>query len=262
MMVNVNNPVRAQGIRRRALVVGGTTGLGNAAAQALIEAGSDVTITGRDLAQTQEIAREMGANAAQLDLTHPESLQSFLSLMSESRPDQVVLNSGGPAPASASTISSDEVRRSLEFLLHSQIDIVGSVLPAMKAQRWGRIVAIGSSGVQQPIPTLALSNIGRAALAAYLKSLAVDVAALGITVNMVLPGRIATGRVMALDLATAASTHRSPSDIKAESEASIPTRRYGTPRELASAIAYLCSDDASYVTGEQLRVDGGLIRHY
>jgi Dehydrogenases with different specificities (related to short-chain alcohol dehydrogenases) len=260
--MNSNSTDTVHAGRRRALVLGGTSGLGNAVARALIDSGSEVTITGRDLERTWDIAREIGASAAQLDLTNAESLKSFLPVISEIRPDQLILNSGGPAPASAIAISSDDVRRSLEFLLHSQIDIVAAAIAAMKAQGWGRIVAIGSSGVQQPIPALALSNIGRAALAAYLKSLAVDVAALGVTVNMVLPGRIATSRVTTLDSSAAAASNRSATEVRAESEASIPTQRYGTPREFASAVAYLCSEGASYVTGEQLRVDGGLIRHY
>lgn len=248
--------------RRRAVVVGGTSGLGHAVAMSLISAGSEVMITGRDVARIGPIAEKLGARGAQLDLTDAGSVRAFRPVISEFAPDQLILNSGGPRPAPASRVSADDARGALEFLLYAQMEIVATAIPHMEKRGWGRVIAIGSSGVQQPIPTLSLSNIGRAALAAYLKGLAFDLAPHGITVNMVLPGRIATGRTENLDALAARSSERSSAEVKRESEANIPAGRYGTPDEFASAVAFLCSQQASYITGEQLRVDGGMVRSY
>jgi len=130
----------------------------------------------------------------------------------------------------------------------------------MRERGWGRVVAIGSSAVQQPIPGLATSSMYRAALASYLKLLAEECAVDGVTVNMVLPGRIATDRTAQLDAAAAERTDRSVAAVRAASEAAIPIRRYGTPEDFAAVAAFLCTDAARYVTGEQIRVDGGLVR--
>jgi 3-oxoacyl-[acyl-carrier protein] reductase len=133
------------------------------------------------------------------------------------------------------------------------------VLPAMRERGWGRILAIGSSGVQQPIPNLVRSNVARAGLAAYLKTLAGEVARDGVTVNMILPGRIDTDRVAGLDANQAERRGIDIESVRKQSEGSIPAGRYGKPVEFADVAAFLCSERASYVTGSQVRVDGGLI---
>ena len=131
----------------------------------------------------------------------------------------------------------------------------------MRERRWGRILAVGSSGVVSPLPNLAMSNLGRSALAAYLKTLANEVAADGVTVNMLLPGRIATDRVAQLDAAAADRQGRTQVEVSAESRATIPARRYGDPTEFGSVAAFLCSSLASYVTGTAVRCDGGLVKN-
>ncbi len=130
----------------------------------------------------------------------------------------------------------------------------------MRERRWGRVLAIGSSGVAAPLPNLAMSNTGRAALAGYLKTLAAEVALDCVTVNLLLPGRIATDRVAELDAAAAKRRGVTVTDIEIESRKTIPARRYGDPDEFGAAAAFLCSAPASYITGVALRCDGGLIR--
>lgn len=130
----------------------------------------------------------------------------------------------------------------------------------MRERRWGRILAVGSSGVAAPLPNLAVSNTGRAALAGYLKTLAAEVALDAVTVNMLLPGRIATDRVAELDQAAAKRRGTTVEEIQLESRKTIPARRYGEPGEFGAAAAFLCSAPASYITGVALRCDGGLIR--
>ena len=255
---------------RRALVLGGSSGLGNACALELARHGARVTVTSRDSQRAQAAAAQLPGGAHEgvgVDLAapgdDPAGVSAFLSAAPlGGRVDILVLNSGGPAPGRAVDIDSDEVAAALRPLLLSQISVVQALLPSMLTAGWGRIVAIGSSGIQQPLPSLALSNIGRAALAAYLKSLATDVADRGVTVNMVLPGRIATDRLAALDRGRAHATNTTVEAVESASRATIPTGRYGKPDEFASAVRFLCSPAASYITGEQIRVDGGLVSGY
>ena len=134
-----------------------------------------------------------------------------------------------------------------------------SVLPAMLAQRWGRILSISSTSVVAPIASLALSNLGRAALAGYLKTLASEVAPQGITVNSLLPGRIATPRTRQINEAAAARSGIPVADVEQSSVGEIPAGRYGEPDEFGAVAAFLCSARASYVTGAALRCDGGLV---
>jgi 3-oxoacyl-[acyl-carrier protein] reductase len=134
------------------------------------------------------------------------------------------------------------------------------VLPNMRAKRWGRVITSTSSGVVAPIPNLGISNTLRSALVGWSKTLAREVAADGITVNMVLPGRIATGRIRQLDEARAAREGKTVEEIVKLSTDTIPIQRYGEPEEFANAIAFLASSKASYITGTMLRVDGGMIQ--
>ena len=255
---------------RNALVLGGSSGLGLASAVALAECGARLTVTSRDADRAAAAAAALpgsGHDGVAVDLSRREDKQRGVAglvsaLQGGPRVDILVLNSGGPPPATASDTDAAAVLDALQPLLLAQISVVHAVLPAMTNAGWGRIVAIGSSGVQQPIPTLALSNTCRAALAAFLKSLAADVADQGVTVNMVLPGRIATGRVAALDEARARAAGSSVDEVAAASRAAIPAGRYGEPAEFAAAVRFLCSPAASYITGVQLRADGGMVGSY
>jgi 3-oxoacyl-[acyl-carrier protein] reductase len=175
-------------------------------------------------------------------------------------PDIVVVNGGGPPRGPAHALDVPAARDALESLLFPAIRFAQALLPGMRRRRWGRLIAIGSSGIPQPIPDLATSNVGRAALAAYLKTLAGEVAADGVTVNVVIPGRIDTDRARELDERTAGRLGIPFAEARDRSVATIPAGRLGEPDEFAAAVAFLASDAASYITGSHLRVDGGLIR--
>jgi 3-oxoacyl-[acyl-carrier protein] reductase len=266
---------------KTALVAASTGGLGLAVARALAAEGVRVAIVGRRRDRAKEIVAELqaaygtgtaGASgivtkgfdavAIEADLTTPEGIESAVEqTVADLGPiDILVLNGPGPKPGAAATLSSDDMAAAFDLLVKPQHALVSQVLPGMRERRWGRILAIGSSGVTAPLPNLAVSNTGRAALAGYLKTLAAEVALDEVTVNLLLPGRIATDRVTQLDHAAAKRRGTTLEDIQLESRKTIPARRYGEPAEFGAAAAFLCSAPASYITGVALRCDGGLIR--
>jgi 3-oxoacyl-[acyl-carrier protein] reductase len=250
---------------RTALVPGSSAGIGLAVARALAAEGANVVLAGRrgDLVRA-EAARLPTAVGVEVDLTAADGPATLVAQAQErfGPVDVLILNGGGPPPGEAAALSADALTDAVQVLLVAHQRLVSAVLPDMRERGWGRIVAVGSSGVQQPIERLALSNVGRAALAGYLKTLATEVAADGVTVNMVLPGRIDTDRVASLDRAAAQRTGRTPEQARVQSEAAIPVGRYGSPEEFAAVVTFLASAAASYVTGEQLRCDGGMVRAY
>ena len=250
---------------RTALVLGSTGGLGHAAAQRLAEENVTVVVTGRRGEVTRSVVSNWpGSVGLEVDLTAPDAVENLTTQVREAvgSVDILVLNSPGPPPAQAGDVTDAQLATALQTLLLRPFELVQAVLPGMRERKWGRIVGIGSSGIQAPLPNLALSNTGRAALAAYLKTLAAETAADGVTVNMVLPGRIATDRVASLDQAAADRQGISSNEAAQKSAATIPAGRYGRPEEFGDAVAFLASERAGYITGVQLRVDGGLVRSF
>lgn len=247
---------------RVALVCASTGGLGLAAAHALADEGAVVAVSGRRAERAAEIAagmkRAVGIGA---DLTAPGAADALVDEVTAALGpiDVLVLNGPGPAPGAAADLDPEDVRQAVDRLVTPHVALVRRVLPGMRERGWGRIVAVGSSGVTAPLPGLVSSNAGRAALAGYLKTLAGEVAADGVTVNMALPGRIATDRVATLDRLQAERTGRSAQEVRASSEAAIPAGRYGTPEEFGRLVAFLSSAGASYITGTAVRCDGGLV---
>jgi 3-oxoacyl-[acyl-carrier protein] reductase len=247
---------------RSALVCASTGGLGLASARALAAEGVRVAVTGRREMVAQEIAGTLpGAVALRADLREPASGAAVAGAARAALGpvDILVLNGPGPAPELASELDGAGVAAAVELLVRPHVELVRRLLPAMRERGWGRIIAIGSSGMVTPLSGLASSNLGRAALAGYLKTLATEVARDGVTVNVVIPGRIATDRVAQLDQAAAGRTGRDVEEVRRASEAGIPTGRYGRPEEFAAAVAFLSGATASYITGSSLRCDGGMV---
>jgi 3-oxoacyl-[acyl-carrier protein] reductase len=251
---------------KSALVIGGGGGLGGAVARALANEGARVAVAGRDQEAT---ARTVAATAAEggeafavrLDLSDLTSFDAALETVRVRHGEIEILfnNSGGPPPSTAAGQPADLWREQFEAMVLGVIALTDRVLPAMRKRQWGRIVTNTSSGVVTPIPNLAISNALRASLVGWSKTLAREVAADGITVNVVVPGRIATSRVHALDEARATREGTTAEAIAAASAAAIPAGRYGEPDEYAAAVTFLASTPASYITGTMLRVDGGQI---
>ncbi len=248
---------------RNAIVLGATSGLGAAIAEGLADEGVRVLVVGRDAAKVERRVESLPtAVGCVADLTDPGSPEVIRAAAEEAfgQVDILVLNSGGPKPGAAAAMVADDVDTAVSLLVRPHVSLVNALLPGMVERGWGRIIAVGSSGVQQPLPNLTASNVGRAALAGYLKTLASEVADKGVTVNMVLPGRIDTDRVAQLDQGAAERTGSTVEQARAASEATIPVGRYGRPSEFAAAAVFLAGEPAGYITGEQLRCDGGLLR--
>lgn len=248
---------------RTAVVLGATSGIGSAIADALAAEGVNLIVVGRDIERAASRAAQLPeATPVAADLSDPEAVATIVTAAEQDygQVDIVVLNGGGPAPGTATDLTTTAVGRAVDLLVQPHVDLVQRVLPGMRERGWGRILAVGSSGVHQPLPNLAASNLGRAALAGYLKTLANEVAAEGVTVNMVLPGRIQTDRVNQLDQAAAERSGRTVEEVRTASMASIPVGRYGRAEEFGAVAAFLAGESAGYVTGQEIRVDGGLIR--
>ena len=249
-----------------ALVCASTGGLGLGIARALSEEGATAVVTGRRPEAVDAVVAEhpgtVGVVCDLADLDEVGTLVERAAQAAEGPVDILVLNGGGPPPGRADQLDDGDFVAAVDLLARVQRRLIADALPSMRQRGWGRILAVGSSGVVEPLPDLAASNIGRAALAAYLKSLATVIAADGVTCNMILPGRIDTHRVQMLDARKAQQAGISTEEAARTSQATIPLGRYGTTTEFGRTAAFLCSAPASYVTGSQIRVDGGLARSY
>ena len=249
---------------RRALVLGGNRGMGLAIAQRLAAEGCHVAIAGRDTdALASATATMPGAKGYRLDLSLTQDLSRFAQevIADFGAPEILINNTGGPPYGGASGRSPDEWESSFRSMVMSVIGLTDLFLPAMRAAHWGRILTVVSTGAVQPLPVLGISNALRAALIAWSKTLAGEIAADGVTTNILMPGRIATERVHITDAATASRENIPVEEVRSRSWAQIPVGRYGKPEEIAASAAFACSDLASYMTGSVLRVDGGFVRH-
>jgi 3-oxoacyl-[acyl-carrier protein] reductase len=251
---------------KTALVLGAGGGLGGAIARALAREGAS-TVLG-DIAhepaeKTAQDIRAKGGKALALswDLADLSIIDERVSrIEKEIGPvDILVNNTGGPPPSPAAGQEPALWSKHFQSMVLSVIALTDRVLPGMRARKWGRVITSTSSGVVSPIPNLGVSNALRLSLVGWSKTLAREVGRDGITVNIVLPGRIATPRITFLDEQKAKREGRSVEDVSAESCASIPLGRYGDPSEYGDVVAFLASARACYLTGSVVRVDGGLI---
>ena len=250
-----------------ALVIASSRGLGQAMAVSLAREGVKVAVTGRSeegLQQSVAMIEAAGGIAIALhwDLSDPALIDVLVGKVEkELGPiDILINNTGGPPPTLAAGQDPALWQKSFNEMVLSLISITDRVLPGMRQRKWGRIITSTTSGAIAPIKNLAISNTLRAALLAWSKTLAAEVANEGITVNIIMPGRISTARLRQLDEARAKREGTSYEDVVKASIRQIPMGRYGDPKEYGDAAAFLASQNASFITGTVMRVDGGQIQ--
>ncbi len=247
-----------------ALVCGSSRGLGRAIADELAAEGAALALCSRDPERLAAAAGEIGPEvlAVPADLAVPGEPTRVVEATLErfGRIDILVANTGGPPAGTHDTLELADWDQATALLLRSTVELATSALPSMKERGWGRILAVTSVAVKQPVDNLMLSNSVRAAVTGFAATLAREVAKDGITVNTILPGYTSTERVTELNEADAKREGVDPAEIQARLEASIPLGRLADPREFAALAAFLVSERAGYITGGAFAVDGGWVR--
>jgi 3-oxoacyl-[acyl-carrier protein] reductase len=235
---------------KHAAVAAGSAGLGKSSAAALLAEGAHVVICGRDKVRVEAAAAELGDGVIPVvaDVGTPEGATGFVDAATEAlgSVDILVTNAGGPPPGTFTTTDVDLYAPALALNLLSVVAMCKAAVPAMQERKWGRVVAITSISVRQPIGGLILSNTARAGATGFLKTLAREVASDGVTVNSVLPGLHATDRLRSLY----------GGDVEGAAR-DIPAGVVGDPDDFGAVVAFLCSESARFVTGTALQVDGG-----
>ncbi|MEJ8570618.1 SDR family oxidoreductase [Microbaculum marinum] len=247
-----------------ALVLGSTQGLGLSCAVALAEAGVNVVINGRDAEKGKRVASEIGKGVAFVagDVSEPAERRRIVEEARRLTGPIAILvtNAGGPPPGPLETHDHPVWQKALESNMLSAIDLAGLVLPDMRAGRFGRIVNVTSFTVREPYPNMGLATGVRAGLTGAMASLAREVARDGITVNNVLPGLMDTGALKRVYDAQAKRQGITPDQAKTAMAESVPMGRLGEADDFGPVCAFLCSRHASYMTGQNITVDGGLVR--
>lgn len=245
---------------KRALVCAASQGLGRGCAQALAEAGVDLVINARGAEALNATAADLRTFGVQVtavaaDITTEAGRSTVLAAAGPV--DILITNAGGPPPGIWSDWERDDFIRALDANMLTPIALMKALLPGMIAQGWGRVVNITSQSVKAPIPQLGLSNAARAGLTGYVGGTSRQVAPFGITINNLLPGIHATDRAVSLDQGVVKARGISLEEAKAERAATIPARRYGTAAEFGATCAFLCSQHAGFIIGQNILLDGG-----
>jgi len=250
---------------RNVLVTAGSKGIGLATALGFHACGANVTICGRSQEALDAAARKMpGCLALTGDVSQAEDIERVVAAAAAKFGgiDILVNNAGGPPPGLFVDLSDDDWDKAVELTLKSVVRATRLVLPHMRAQKWGRIINISSTGVKQPVPGLTLSNSIRMAVLGWAKTLANQVAADKVLVNTVCPGFTQTDRIAEIFAKQSAETGKSIDEIAAGLAAQIPMQRIGQPEEIANMAVFLGSEAASYMTGTAIQVDGGSVQGF
>jgi len=253
------------GIRNRvAMVAAASKGLGRAIAETLAAEGCRLSICSRSLESLEEVRSTIGGDVLPVacDVSKGADLQRWFdeTVAHFGQVDILVTNTGGPPAAPFLQLSEEQWQSGIDSTLMNVVRLCRLVIPGMQERKWGRIVNLTSFVAKQPVELLTVSSTLRAGLSALTKTLGDQVARDGILVNAVLPGHFLTDRQRHLAELRAADQGITPEEYLKKSEQLIPMGRYGRPSELAAVVAFLCSEQASYLTGTSIQIDGGLCR--
>lgn len=246
---------------RTAMVCGGSSGLGKAIAKALASEGVNVTLVARDPEKLQAAASELEAATGtsvtwkSVNLSDPDARAALFDDCS--RLDILVNNSGGPPVGDYLSFSREDWLAAVESNMLAAIELTNAALPGMKERKFGRILNVTSHMVKAPVAMLSLSNGARAGLTGYMAGVARDVARYNVTINGLLPGQFDTDRLKSNHERFAAAQGIAIEDFRERSKKGIPARRFGEPEEFGAYAAFICSELAGYVTGQNLMLDGG-----
>lgn len=248
---------------KRALVCAASKGLGRGCAEALAAEGVDLIINARGadalLKTADEIAQRYGVSvqAVAADITSEAGRAEVLEVAGQI--DILVNNAGGPPPGHWTDWTRDDFIKALDANLLTAVALIQATVPGMIERKWGRVVNITSAAVRSPIAILGLSNTARTGLTGFIAGMSRDVAKHGVAVNNILPGLHATDRADSLDGGAAKAEGISIDEARARRQAGIPTGTYGTAADFGAACAFLCSQQAKFIIGQNLLVDGGTL---
>jgi len=246
---------------KRALVCAASRGLGRGCAQALADAGCDVTIVARTEDVLRRTAEEIGAKSGRVvrwvtcDITTPEGRAAALAACPE--PDILINNAGGPPPGDFRDWDRAAWIRALDANMLTPIELIKATVDGMIARRFGRIVNITSSAVKAPIDILGLSNGARSGLTGFVAGLARKVAAHNVTINNLLPGSFDTDRMRTTMEGRAKAAGKDVASVKEAARVAIPAQRFGSAEEFGAVCAFICSTHAGYLVGQNILLDGG-----
>lgn len=246
---------------KKALVCASSKGLGRGCAEALAEAGVDLVMNARGAealeAAAEEIRQKYGVNVETVaaDVTTEEGRAQLLEVAGQV--DILVNNAGGPPPGMWTDWDREDFIKALDANMLTPIALIKALVPGMMERGWGRVVNITSQSVKSPIPVLGLSNSARAGLTGYVAGTSRQVAGSGVVMNNLLPGIHATDRAVSLDTGVSQQQGISIEDAKAQRCKTIPAGRYGTPEEFGAMCAFLCSQHAGFIIGQNILLDGG-----
>ena len=253
------------GIRgKKGLVCAASKGLGRACAEALAEAGVDLVVNARGAealeAAARDIASRHGVSVTPVaaDITTEEGRAAVLEAL-DGQADILVNNAGGPPPGTWTDWSREDFIKAIDANMLTAIALMQALVPGMMERGWGRVVNITSQSVRSPIAALGLSNTARAGLTGFVAGMSRQVAPHGVAVNNLLPGIHATDRAVSLDSGVAKAEGIGLDEARRRREATIPTRSYGRPEDFGAACAFLCSQQARFMVGQNILLDGGAL---
>ena len=252
---------------KRALIGGSSRGIGKAIAQQLAESGASVTLMARNEEKLKTIIAKLPVSEGQkhnyllIDFNEFDDYKKTISRFFETHEiDILVNNTQGPKAGGVLDIEVSDYQEAFDLLFKSIVFTTQLALPQMIKNKWGRIINVASISVKEPLSYLALSNSIRAAMVTWAKTLATDIAQHQITVNSILTGYFDTERIKDLNTTKALQLGISTDEVRHNMEQQVPMKRIGDPKEYAFLVAFLASEQASYITGTQIPIDGGLLK--